>query len=142
LISYFSSSRGREREGEREREREKREGEEKREKREERREKREERDKREGERKRGEREMREGRERESERESEREISSCWTQLGVWSRQWLKSSRPGSRDARLTPRPVGREGASRKATTTKLGMWRAGGGVVALWLGEEGLPVVV
>ena len=68
------------------------------------------------------------------------VSSCWTQLGVLGRQWLKPSRPGSRDVRLTPWPLGREGASRK-TTTKLGMWRVGEfcGTPA---GEERLPVVV
>ena len=68
------------------------------------------------------------------------VLSCWTQLGVLGRQWLKPSRPGSRDVRLTSWPLGREGASRK-TTTKLGMWRVGE-FCGTSAGEERLPVVV
>ena len=45
-----------------------------------------------------------------------DVSSCWTQLGVWGRQWLKPSRPGSRDVRLAPWPLGREDASHEPPT--------------------------
>ena len=53
---------------------------------------------------------------------------------VLGRQWLKPSRPGSRDARLASRPLGREGASKNKNKTR-DVEGGGGGGVSGWGGE-------